>query len=290
MIESLRSYHRDKWLFESFIIKGGKYSDVKKIFNVNTKSIEYPITAKENGVVISIDQYKGYFTGFPKIIHNNFNKSKLNTYRNLSYSQFKSSIDVLNEFIINPEDTKLSGIQLGFSIPSIIKGEDIIKLNILMFQYQYYNHNKKQDKNRELKEFVSTNYTIGVYAEKKIKGQQHFIKIILNLKKSVEFKKFGISNINDLQEKEKLRLLFESFISKFNDLIIVDSFIGQDYGQLQKFLNSRYWKDLANSKSRQTSYIHRKKFQELILKNSLNTQKLYLEKELRKAFEQFISN
>lgn len=293
MIESVRLYHKNRALFENFVITSDKFSQVKKTIDIKTKCIQYPISAIEPGVFVSIDEYKGYITGFPKVLFNNDNNPKRHAYSNLTYSQFKSSITSFKKFIIEPEYTRVSALKFGFSIPTNIEGTELINLNILMHNLHYYNHNTKPKKNQVLKEFVYTNYTIGVYADKVEDSRKHFIKIILHLKKSVEFRKFGIENISDLMQHKTLIALFGLLMEKFNDLIIVDSFQSfevKDIELLQEFMIQRYWKTLAKTKSRQTTLRHRRKFQELINKYGLNTQKLSLEKELKKAFEEFVSN
>jgi len=292
MIESVRSYHKFRALFEDFVISNDNFSQVKKTIDIKTKQTRYPIISEEDGLSINIDEYKAYITGFPKVIYNNANISKKSTYSNLSYTQFKSSITWFNDFIIEPETT-VSAIKFGFSITTKIEGKELVNLNILMHNFQYYNHNTKPKKNQVLKEFVYTNYTIGVYTEKKNASKKRLIKIVLHLKKSVEFRKFGIKNISDLTAPKKLKALFGLLMEKFNDLIIVDSFQsfeGKDNELLQMFMIHWYWKNLALTKSRQTVSMHKKKFLELINKYGLNTQKIYLAKELKKAFKEFISN
>jgi hypothetical protein len=94
-------------------------------------------------------------------------------------------------------------------------------------------------------------------------------------------------------KKDALKALFELFIKRFDELIIIDNYENieeKDSALLKQFLNYRYWVNLNKNNSRQTLYRKRNKFKTLIIKYDLNTQKLNLKKELYKAFNEFIKN
>lgn len=293
MVESTKSYHESKIVFEAFLLRSNKFSEVNRPTNTKSYSKGYPITSYECGVNASVRKYVANISGSHKAIYNSISNPRLNSLNNLTYSQFKKSVKHLDEFMINSENTILSGMKLGFTIPTKIRGRDLIRLNILMHKFQYYNFNKVPQKRQEIKEFDKTNYSIGFYADKKNIDKQYYIKIVLEFHNRKEFDEFEIKNINDLLKKDILRKLFDLFMKKFNEMIIVDNYKnieGNDHELLKDFLGYRYWRNLSQSSSRSTPYRHRMKFHKIIKKHNLNTQKLYLENELRKAFEKFISN
>ena len=253
MIDFLRSYHDNKTQFEGTVLSGSLFDNVEMIIDAKTGETEYPITCSEGGFSILIDKYRAYINCVPKMILYHFSKLKLLQNKNLSLSNFKTGIDCINGEI-DHNYTKLSGVNIGFTIPTNTAGKDIIKMNVLMHNYKHCNHDLVVNKKKYTKEFVHHNYKIGFYAENN-DGGTNFIKVVLKLNKSVEFGKFGINNINDLTQKKKLTDLFNLFMKRFDELIIVDTlqyFEGKDYKELESYLSYTYRSTLSSTKSSQT--------------------------------------
>lgn len=293
MIDTIKSYHKTKFEYEHFLTKSSTFDDVKSVIDIKTGEVNYPITAYQNGVSALVDKYRAYIIGYQKNIHRYISKGNIHQYKNLTHSDFLKTINHYKSYMMDSDETKISRISYGFSVPTNIAGKDLVKMNILMHKLNYYNHDKKKKKKNELKEFEYTNHTIGVYASKNELGLENYLTINLTLNKSLCLKKKGIITVNDLVKKEKLKLLFDLFMMRFNELIIVDNYDkikGKDNQSLRKYLNYRYWETLSIKKTRQTKCREKKKFHALILKHNLNKQKLYLEVELKKAFNQFITN
>jgi hypothetical protein len=290
MIDFIRSYHNNKTQFEETVLSGDFYENIERTIDPNTYEEGYPITCSKGGLSISIDEYRAYINCSTKMILYNFSEVKLIKNKNLSYSDFRTSVDCIDGIIVNDE-TCMSGVSFGFTIPTHVAGKDIIKMNLLMHKYNHCNHDLVKDRNVYLKEFVYHNYKIGFYADNK--GGGNFLKVILKLNKSLEFRKFGINNVDDLIQKKGLTDLFNLLIRRFDELILVDSFEpfeGKDNDDLQNYLSYSYWTTLSNTKSRQTKSRHKKKFEGLITKYNLDSQKVKLKQELNKAFIEFISN
>lgn len=291
MIDFIRSYHKDKTQLEDAVLSGDLFDNVQRTIDPKTGETIYPITSSCDGFSVSIDRYRAYINCATKAILYNFSKVKLRSSKNFSFSDFKTAVNSINA-VIEHDETKLSGVHVGFIIPTTIAGKEIIQMNILMHKYKYCNHDLVKNTKEYTKEFVYHNYKIGFYSYKN-RENENFLKIVLKLNKSAEFSKYEIKSVNDLMQKKKLIDLFELFIKRFDEMIIVDSFEsfdGDDYRSLQEFLNYGYWKNLAKTKSRQTQSIHKKKFEALIHKYHLDSQKIELKKELNNAFTRFISN
>lgn len=288
MISSLRTYSLNKSEVETKLLEGDLFSNVSMTTNPLNNDLEYTIKADENGISISIDRYRCYVIGSLKFIYNSISKIKLDSRKNLKLSHIKTAINAIDNLNIDFNKNKVSGLNLSFIIPTDILAKDLIKTNILMHNFKYYNRDVINNKSIDMKEFVYHNFTIGFYSEKKVVSQ-FFLKVSLNINKSVEFK--NINTPNDLLSKNSLDYLFNLFMLRFNETIIVDNYSevqGKDGKLLHQFLNYRYWENLAKTKSRQTLSRHKKKFKSLIIKHNLNTQKLKLEKELFKAFNESI--
>lgn len=293
MINTIKSYHKTKFEYEHLLTKSSIFDDVKSVIDIKTGEVNYPITAYQDGVSALVDKYRAYVTGYQENIHYCISKKHKHKYENLTYSEFVKTINHYKDYMMDSDETKISIISYGFSVPTNIAGKDLVKMNILMHKLNYYNHDKKRKKKIELKEFEYTNHTIEVYASKNEPGLKNYLTINLILNKSLDLKKVGIVTVNDLVKKEKLKLLFDLLMMKFKELIIVDNYDkikGKDNESLQRYLNYRYWQTLNIKNTRQTKCREKKKFHALILKHSLNKHKLYLELELKKAFNQFITN
>lgn len=293
MIDMIKSYHKTKSEYQSFITSSNVFDNVKRVIDIKTGEINYPIIAYQNGISALIDRYRAFVIGYQKNIYRHISRRYIHQYKNLTFSESLQAIKNLKSYMIDSDETRISKISYGFSVPTKIAAKDLIKMNILMHKLNYYNHNKKKKKNIELKEFEYTNYTIGIYANKKELGLDNFLSINLTLSKSLELKKMGILNVNDLEKKEKLKLLFDFFMLRFNEIIIVDNYEnvkGKDKISLGKYLSNRYWESFNTQNGRKAKYREKTKFHALILKHNLNKEKLNLESKLRKAFSVFISN
>lgn len=291
MIDFLRSYHDNKAQFEDTVLREDLFDNVAMIIDPKTGETEYPITCSKEGFTILIDKYRAYINCVPKMVLHNFKKLELLQNKNLSFSNFKTGIDCING-VIDHNYTKLSGVNIGFTIPTTIAGKDIIKMNVLMHNYKHCNHDLVINKKQYKKEFVHHNYKIGFYADNK-DGGTTLLKVVLKLNKSVEFSKFGINNINDLTQKKKLTDLFNLLMKRFDELIIVDNLEyikGKDCEELENYLNYTYWSTLSSTKSSQTKSRHKKKFEALINKYNLGSLKAKLKQELNKSFREFISS
>ncbi|WP_341221594.1 hypothetical protein [Polaribacter atrinae] len=292
MIDFIRTYHKNKSQFELKILNDESFAGLKKTINLRTKEESYPMTCSKDGFSIEIDEYRLYINCFIKAIINKTSISKLKSHSNLSFSKLKNVLEYLNENIVELRKLKLSGLHVGFTIPTELKGQEIIKMNILMHKFNYYNHNKTSNKSKEIKEFTYYNFKILFEADKK-GNNQYFLKVLLKINKSVELKKIGINDITDLLSNVKIKNLFDLLIKKIDELAIIDEYLdfgGKDYEMLNEYLTSTYWKDLAKRKSRQTQLRHKRKFKQIIEKYNLNTQKTDLKRRLNKVFDEFISN
>jgi hypothetical protein len=292
MIDFIRTYHKNKSQFELSILNDVSFEDLKCTINPRTKEESYPITCSKDGFSIQIDEYRLYINCSIKVINNRVSKFKVKSHSNLSFSKLENALEHLNENIAEVRKLKLSGLHVGFTIPTKLSGQEIIKMNILMHKFKYYNHNKTSNNSKEVKEFTYHNFKILFEADKK-GDNQYFLKVLLKINKSIELKKIGITDITDLMNKIKLRNLFNLLIKKIDELIIVDEYLdfgGKDYEILNEYLTSTYWKDLAKRKSRQTQMIHKRKLKKIIEKYNLSSQKTDLKRRLNKVFDEFISN
>jgi hypothetical protein len=152
-------------------------------------------------------------------------------------------------------------------------------------------------KDKNFKEFVYHNYTLGIYADPKNKNSKSKrLKIELKVNKSVVLKKLGINGIIDLLDKSKLQALFDEFLKRFDELTIIDEIINSapfsetDLENLKKYTNPTFWSELTIKNKRQEKLTHKNNFLRIQNEYGLNNLKNELKKSLAEAFSIFINN
>ena len=106
----------------------------------------------------------------------------------------------------------------------------------------------------------------------------------------------GVKTILDLKYKEVLKKLFNIFLNKYDNLVIINSVINpelftiKDKLKMPLYMNIDYWVELPKEKNRQAKYRARKDFERIQRDYSLNTLKKELRESLISAFNNFINN
>lgn len=295
MIGQFRTYAQSKADLENEVLVGNQFHDVTQPINSKTNGKDYPITAESNGVSIYIDEYRGYVNCSTKSVHNSCSNLRIRKHENLTFSKLKNVVKSLEKLNLNIESNKVSQLNMSFTIPVTGVIKEIIQTNIYLHKCKYYNYNKKSlSKHYAMKEFEYTNYTIGFYTVINHKNES-YLNIILKLKKSVEFnrKKVLINRIEDFAVKENLDMLFNIFMKKFDEIVMVDNFeevAEKDDELLKKYLNYRFWEEAHEYKNRQYKSRHFKNFVLILQRNNLDTKKTEIKNQLLKSFKQFIEN
>lgn len=289
---NFRTYPENKFQIEQKVLNKEGFEEVEIVYDHISGKLKYPIKAKVSSIPILIDNYRCYFSCFTKQLYNNYNSPRIRQSKNLKFSELKKVIQHLIDLNLDIQTNKISQLSISFIIQMEIDVEDFIKKNVYLHKSRYYNHNKKTSNNSGIiKEYVYTNYSIGFYGMKN-KNSPNMLKITLKLKKSTEIKGI-ITHPKDLLIKENLKNIFEIYIRRFKEIIIVDDFEkieGKDEKTLNQYLNFRFWDNLKSKRSKQTKSNHMLRFKSLIKENNLDTNKNEIERKLNSAFKNFLEN
>ncbi len=285
MIEIFRTYFKSKAKIEILILNGKIFDDVSISVNPVTKKEAYPITSQKNGVFFEIDEYRGFVTGISKMICNEVYQYKISKDQNIKFSDLQSSLRYVHGLDRDFATNTISQITLCLNIPTSDRGQDIIRNNIIIHKNKTYNHNHdKKKKKVELKKFVYGEYTLTISAEKS-NNQAYNLKFKLLLHKS-QYKKH-ITQPHHLLDKKNHELLFQIFLKKFQELIIIDDYQNiyePDKKTLTEYLSHNYWENLLKNKGKHVKHRQWVKFKKLIAKYKLDSLKQQLNNDLTNAF------
>lgn len=295
MIGYVTIHYKDKRRLEEYIISHPSFENVTMKKNIKTDNVIYPIEASQNKILYRIDDYKGYLNLNLRSLYFDVINSNYSSF--YCYSQHCISIDILSKKTIDLNNSTLSRLSIVFYINPNVSSKHLIKSNIIMHKYTGYNHNLFSTSRRNLKQFEHFNFLIGVsFLPSKKDNLSNTLKIELRLLKSNEYKKYGISNINDLRDKNKLNHLFSMFLRRFDELTIIDDiadfdlFSEKDKIDVIKYLNPDFWHLLTLSGRRQKKLWHKRNFERIQNEYKLNTLKCSLRESIIISFNHFINN
>lgn len=290
MIDFLRLYYRDKSKLENFVLEEGNFDTVNTVMEYHTGEIKYPFTTKLGSMDIGVSEKSAYVKNSIHKLHNFRECSVELNYDDFTYSEICNEVDYLCKNIINAESARLTQLEFGLNVETKMLPEILVRRNFYMHNYKEGSRNNYGGKG-ELKQFTHGNYCIKVYDKgKQFELEKNILRFEMKFIKAREFKKFGVFNIQDLKNKQKLRILFKNLIKRFDEMTIVDDFDAgsiksiDDYNDLQKYTNPIYWTEEIKGIHQQKRKREIQKFQKLLIKNDLLKTKVYLRSLLIQKF------
>ncbi len=294
MVDFVKIIYRDKNEVEPFICDEKNFNQLRGIVELHTGEIEYPFRTKLENMEVRITENKVYvFNSIHKL--NNFRKTKENhNYNDFTYSELVENIEFINNKLPSIQDTHLSQLEFGLNIEIDNSAEFIIDNNIIMHNYKIHSKDETFKGEGKYKQFSHSNYYIKVYDKAK---QYNLSKNVLRFEiKHISNKSFnpkGIYNILDLKDKNKLEIMYENLLQRFDEMLIIDNYrdnkeIPKEVkNQIEKYTSFNYWEELPNrtKKSRE-----KKKFEDILNKYNLLTIKTELRKRLEEKYQYLINN
>lgn len=282
MIDLIKGNSKQSDKLESYIDKKSQKTKILKkigshdndfmkkegqLFNLNLK-----VTNTNNAYIEN-----SLHTFFNRVI-----KDENHNYDDFHFCDLVCSINILEDILkTNLHNFSLQNLEIGFNIDIGSCPTKFLEENLLMYRLKDPCVNQKNDMTLKQKIFVYQNYKFKIYdksLESKIKIlKPNILRIEVKYLTSKEFNKFGIFNICDLKDLNKIKLLFDDFIDKFEKLTIIDSYKGNlstcriDRGNLIKYTNPNYWNDTRVNSSKGTFYNRMKRFNMILESNNLLT-------------------
>lgn len=301
MIDFIRAYFLNKEEVEARFMKLNKKSFIKGVYNFNTKEDEYPLKTDLDNMFVRFTKQTGYIENS---LHKKYNiMCGLNNHNHndFTFCQLQSVLKALeHELGIKLYETHLTQFEFGFNLDLGSNPSKVIDENILMYKYNSACLDPKHSKNKKIKKFIFNNYEIKVYNKSlqyglKDFGKQNLLRIEVKYKTKKEFNKLGVYSLDDFTKLEVIKNIYNDFISKISDLLIIDSYEGtncmteKERDLIIKGTHPNYWIDINNKLHRNTRYKTQKRLKLLISKYNLDTWKVEIFKSLESKFKKLIS-
>lgn len=288
--QSLNSNNKFDLVFQDVNMDSGEFSRV----NVNLANMVFSQKPTETTAIGSLHSLYNVSQGRFPSNHDDF-----------TYSQLVYILDKLEKILkYDLSDTKVRRLEMGFNIHIGMNASDFIDEHIPMYKYRHPTKNTQKTKTIKSKRFNLNDYQISIYdkgKETKLPDKYKRFKRLPDtdllrieiIYKYDQLQRFGILSLKDLKDKSKLKLLFEDFLSKYEELVIIDCINcrGQgkgmklkDIDRIKIYTNSDYWKTLSNAD------YHKKQFKKLIEIYNLDTMKKDLKALIEKKFDYLINN
>lgn len=285
MIDNIRLYFNDR---DKILRHIEASKEFKGTYDSASNTIIYPYKFKIGTLCLIITQTHAYLENS---IHKYSNFIETGTAHNTNDFEFENLCNTLLalEKTLNYDlnDTLLTSLEFGYNLPIKRNPSDIIDNNILLHKFKpptQYESNSIIC----LKRFKTGNYKIKIYDKSKMCGlPSHLLRLEIVYKK-LELKKLNIESAKDLICSSKIEALHNDFMSKFDNLLIVDSRFSHLVTQTEQeyignLLEYTYWRrPFPNIKAKTRE---KDKFRTFIAQKNLLTTKESLRVQLNIKFQ-----
>lgn len=296
MIDLIKAYSIKSSKLEEYINSCPEMVKItKRTYNLDNNSLKKGIGNLEDSFLRKETQLfnlnlkitnnnRGYIENSLHTFFNRVIKDEHQNYDDFHFCDLVCSINILEEILnVNLEEFTLQNLEIGFNIDIGSCPTQFLEENLLMYKLKEPCVNQKNDKTFKQKVFIYQNYKFKIY-DKSLESKTkilnpNILRIEIKYLTSKEFNKFHIYNIGDLRDLNKLNMLFDDFMKKFEELTIVDAYKGNnntsrtDKSNLIQFTNPNYWIDTRNNRTANTMSNRKKKFEKILIANNLLTTK-----------------
>ena len=191
-------------------------------------------------------------------------------------------------------NTKITSLEFGFNLKLERSVQDIIKNNILLWNFKPH-YFFQDNKGFLMKKFKMSNSIFKIY-DKGAQNNLDYPLLRIEIKynhKQLKHKDLGITTFLDLYDPKKLQALFLDFLKRFDQLIIVDNRFTSNLSKTEKeYLGNQleytYWN--RNFGSDSTKNRHKKKFREFIRDKNLMTIFCYLKQKIIDKYDELFKD
>lgn len=295
MIDFVNIRYHDKSRLEKFVLNPKNFEKVFVTKEHHSQAEMYPYKAKFENMDISITEKQAVVKNSLHKLYNALNSEKEHNYNDFSYNQICEMIDYVKSRVVDANKTKLTQMEFGFNIEIPVKAEELIKQSVLMHKLEGHTLEEYYDGKGYLKSFVHNDYLLKIYDKSKqfkIK-QRNILRVEVKFRNAKALNRLGVFNLEDLKDKEKLKLLFDELVKRYDELTIVDAYQERNdipdevKTKLDAFSSFNYWLMFNNGQSKMR---HKRKYERLIEEYNLLNVKANIRTKLIDKFQELINS
>ncbi|MBS9767455.1 MAG: hypothetical protein KGV44_07935 [Flavobacteriaceae bacterium] len=295
MIDLVTLYFKDKNRIEDVTLKNNT-QHLTTAYSVYKDQFTYPIRGNFENIRLNIANEKAYLENSIHKYYNIKNGFGNQNCNDFSFYDFCNACKMLEkevDFDIN--DTYLTRFEFGLNIKLDDDPSNFIENNVLMYKYKTPCYDPKYKSREKIKKFSLKEYEIKLYNKSLQYGlKSNILRVEVKYKSKRVFQKLGIYNLNDLKNKETMRNVFNDFIHKVKEVIIIDNYRGNSQMSKKKedlcikYTNPNFWKE-TKTKSKNSPSYHNRKFLNLIYRHKLDSNRNHLISLLTSKFNELMS-
>ena len=297
MIDYIRFNYRDNEKIEGFICNEENFKELHQVLECHSGEIKYPYNTSLGNLDVRVNSKSVYVKNSIHKLHNLLQQNNAHNHNDFRFSELCSTVDYIDNRLIDLKNTRLTQLEFGLNIQLPVPARKVIRQNIIHQKLKMHSHSMTFDGRGEYKQFDHSNYYFKIYDKaKQYKLSDNIIRLEIKFKNSKDFNPFDIYNLHDLKDKDKLRLLFNNLIKRFDELTIVDDITNNstistsEKKSLESYLSFNYWEELSVRSKRNIKSKEIKKFQQLLVKNDLLKTKSLIRERLIKKFDELINS
>ncbi|MFV0419887.1 MAG: hypothetical protein ACK5KT_14300 [Dysgonomonas sp.] len=304
MIDFIRIYFTDKERIDRFIRDGRRKSTIQRqsrdgkdiIYTTWIQNLKLVSTSKTTYLEGSLHAFSNALNG---LTHKN-EKRKWVNYNDFTFRDLIKVLDILEKKLgYDLSQTTISTCELGYNINTSVPAKEFIDKHVLMYKLRYPCYDPKYKEKMKIKKCDLENYYLKIYDKSLQFGlSEHILRFEIGFR-SDELRECDIHSLADLADEDRLDLLHNSLMKKYNDLLVLDSYNGNskmpepERDMMRLFTNPQFWVDtlLRGNKSKYNSRSkHKAEFERIVRVNKLDTKKLYLRNLIVEKYNYLISN
>ncbi len=298
MIDGFKATILDKTKFEQNILndnvvplEGGKADFFTGEF------VEFPKGGSVNSVDYKITNKEALVNGSLHRFYNSIIIGENQNYNDFSLSKLNRSVAILNTLLHLNCDNSLTNVEFGFNLQINSDPNDIVEYRLLLYNFEDHNEKSTFPTGELYKEFSRTDYRWKVYKKRNDKKpNENILRLEMKFLRKRQLTKLGIFAIEDLTVRENLEKMFEFYLNKFDNLMIVDDvskihITKEQRHELMQYTNISYWNGLKEQKVTRKIRDHRKASAlKLIRELQLDYTKQYIREQIIAKFNLLINS
>ncbi len=296
MLDFIRFRVKAKAAFESLIEHKGLIDLISTYNRFTGETCDYPKKGKLYNLDVNISNDYAYIEGSVHKFYNLLKEGKKINYNDFKVDKCLYSLDWICDFFkLDKAETVVTNLEFGFNLSTDFTVSDIIKENILLWNFDTHNKRQKYKSKGVIKEFGIKDYKIKIYAkgEESQIATSNLIRIELKITAKRILKRLNICSLSDINV-EAFKTLYNEFIKQFDKLLIVDSIVSpnglelHDSAFFSEYTKFEKWNLNKNIKSYYERKKDERKLRKLLKSNNYDTIQSQLRLLIKQKFNELI--